>query len=286
MRPSNTRRTNRRTQLALLCSMGAIALISGTPAAESATPTSPTTGVFRICTGCSEHGLTEGTRYSYVVLHTWQSNRIPELKADNPNIKVLVYKDAVGHGVICLLGRRGRCAPADGSRVLLLGSAAPRVVSPRYRRQAHPILLVVESLADGRRQRDLPAGMARQRAGRGHRARVRRCHARRRQPEPGRTSLRQDDREVPAVPRFHGRDVELHGEGRTGSQEPGAARETRRTSSSRTGGSRKASPPGTASSHPAPARCRSTSRSGAWTPVSGSRTTVAFTTTGRTGRSS
>ena len=94
MGPSNTRRTNRRTQLALLCSMGAIALISGTPAAESATPTSPTTGVFRICTGCSEHGLTEGTRYSYVVLHTWQSNRIPELKADNPNIKVLVYKDA------------------------------------------------------------------------------------------------------------------------------------------------------------------------------------------------
>jgi hypothetical protein len=94
MRPDKTRKHKRRALLALLCSIGAVGMVSATPAAESATPFSPTTGVFRICTGCSEHGLSEGSRYSYVVLHTWQSNRIPELKADNPNIKVLVYKDA------------------------------------------------------------------------------------------------------------------------------------------------------------------------------------------------
>jgi putative glycosyl hydrolase-like family 15 (GHL15) protein len=74
----------------------ALALVSlhgaGLPSAGAAgTPSS--VGMLRICTNCSSYGLNRAGAYRYVVLHAWQSSLIPQLKAANPSIKVLVYKD-------------------------------------------------------------------------------------------------------------------------------------------------------------------------------------------------
>ena len=64
-------------------------LTSGAPAAD---PFTPTTAAFRICSNCNQY-LGDGSRYEYVVLQSWESGLIPTLKAQNPNIKVLVYKN-------------------------------------------------------------------------------------------------------------------------------------------------------------------------------------------------
>ena len=50
-------------------------------------------GIIRICTNCASYGMSRGGGYGYVLLHAWQSNLIPQLKAANPNIKVLAYKN-------------------------------------------------------------------------------------------------------------------------------------------------------------------------------------------------
>jgi hypothetical protein len=92
-RPTHSNRHLLRAVFTLVA-VAAAAVLAVTPAAQAATTISPTTGALRICTGCADHGLSDGSRYSYVVLHTWQSGLIPGLKADNSNIKVLVYKDA------------------------------------------------------------------------------------------------------------------------------------------------------------------------------------------------
>jgi hypothetical protein len=55
--------------------------------------TAPTTAALRICSGCADYGLSAPSRYSYVVLHSWQAGLIPQLKSANPGLKVLVYKD-------------------------------------------------------------------------------------------------------------------------------------------------------------------------------------------------
>src|SRR5213592_397537 len=39
------------------------------------------------------HSASAPWRYEYVVLNAWESGAIPSLKAKNPGIKVLVYKD-------------------------------------------------------------------------------------------------------------------------------------------------------------------------------------------------
>jgi hypothetical protein len=74
----------------------ALALVSlhgaGLPSA-GATGTPSSVGMLRICTNCSSYGLNRAGAYRYVVLHAWQSSLIPQLKAANPSIKVLVYKD-------------------------------------------------------------------------------------------------------------------------------------------------------------------------------------------------
>ena len=54
----------------------------------------PSTAVWRICSNCSQFGLGDGSQYGYVTLHSWQSDLIGRLKATNPNVKVLVYKNA------------------------------------------------------------------------------------------------------------------------------------------------------------------------------------------------
>jgi hypothetical protein len=53
------------------------------------------TGALRICQGCAAAGG-DLSRYQYVVLHSDQASLIPTLKAKNPSIKALVYKQAVG----------------------------------------------------------------------------------------------------------------------------------------------------------------------------------------------
>jgi hypothetical protein len=49
-------------------------------------------GTTRICTGCPDQAG-DLSRYGYVTLHAWQYDRIKAIKAANPNVKVLVYKD-------------------------------------------------------------------------------------------------------------------------------------------------------------------------------------------------
>ena len=46
----------------------------------------------RICTGCADKAGDLG-RYGYVTLHAWDAGRIPQIRAENPNAKILVYKD-------------------------------------------------------------------------------------------------------------------------------------------------------------------------------------------------
>jgi Hypothetical glycosyl hydrolase family 15 len=88
----SSRRVVRPVLLAALATAVALAATSGAAAADPVA--SPTTATWRICTNCSQFGLGDGSRYSYVTLHTWQSGLIASLKAKNPKIKVLVYKNA------------------------------------------------------------------------------------------------------------------------------------------------------------------------------------------------
>ncbi|MEP6909245.1 MAG: putative glycoside hydrolase [Actinomycetota bacterium] len=83
----------RRTMLAFVAL--ALPLVGGVQAAGGRVTTAPapSTGALRICSGCANYLNTPG-RYSYVVLHSWEAGRIPALKAANPAIKVLLYKDA------------------------------------------------------------------------------------------------------------------------------------------------------------------------------------------------
>jgi hypothetical protein len=80
--------------LALVFAAGIVFLGAGDPVrgATAAKP-APSTAALRICTGCARYGLDAGGRYRYVILHAWESARIPALKAADPNVKVLVYKD-------------------------------------------------------------------------------------------------------------------------------------------------------------------------------------------------
>jgi len=93
-RQSPTARSRRRRLLA--CAAGALAafqFVGGTSTAQSEGSVVPSTGVLRICSGCSDHGLGDGSRYRYVILQTWQYDKIKQLKAANPSIRVLVYKN-------------------------------------------------------------------------------------------------------------------------------------------------------------------------------------------------
>src|SRR5580765_8798431 len=93
-RATRSGRGRQRLSLAVLSCIGVIALASSSPAAQSAGSFGPTTSAWRICTGCSDYGLDDGTRYTYVILHSWEADRIAQLKSSNPNLKALEYKDA------------------------------------------------------------------------------------------------------------------------------------------------------------------------------------------------
>jgi hypothetical protein len=49
-------------------------------------------GALRICTGCAHSGG-DLSRYRYVVLNSWDAPLLPALKAANPGLKALVYKN-------------------------------------------------------------------------------------------------------------------------------------------------------------------------------------------------
>jgi Hypothetical glycosyl hydrolase family 15 len=75
-----------------VCSVAIAAAGSHAGSATAASP-QPSTAALRVCSGCSKSWTPDGSRYRYVILHTWQASVIPTLKAENPSIKVLVYKD-------------------------------------------------------------------------------------------------------------------------------------------------------------------------------------------------
>jgi len=52
----------------------------------------PSTGALRICTSCDSTGG-DLSHYGYVILNSWDAPMIPALKAQNPGLKALVYKN-------------------------------------------------------------------------------------------------------------------------------------------------------------------------------------------------
>jgi hypothetical protein len=77
----------------LAVSAAIVAALVGGPSGSAAAAPVPGTGALRICTGCVANGG-DLSRYGYVILNSWDHARIPALKAANPGLKVLVYKEA------------------------------------------------------------------------------------------------------------------------------------------------------------------------------------------------
>lgn len=65
-----------------------LALLAVAPSAATAAGI----GSLRICTSCAASGGNL-SRYDYVILHAWEHGRIAALKAANPNLKAIVYKN-------------------------------------------------------------------------------------------------------------------------------------------------------------------------------------------------
>ena len=72
----------------LIVAAATAAVLSSTPSASRAAAT----GALRICTGCAASGG-DLSRFDYVILQAWEHGRIAALKAQNPAIKILVYKN-------------------------------------------------------------------------------------------------------------------------------------------------------------------------------------------------
>lgn len=75
----------------------AIAIVFALPGARHAAPAGaataqPSIGALRICSDCARTGG-DLSRYHYAILNSWDAAKIPALKAANPGLKVLVYKN-------------------------------------------------------------------------------------------------------------------------------------------------------------------------------------------------
>jgi hypothetical protein len=79
--------------LALVRALGAAVAAAFLLAAAAPADAAPGLGAIRICTGCASAAGDLG-RYDYVILHSWEYGRIAALRAANPGVKVLVYKNA------------------------------------------------------------------------------------------------------------------------------------------------------------------------------------------------
>ena len=73
---------------ALVAAAAALVLSAVAPSSAAAAGI----GSLRICTPCAASGG-DLSRYDYVILHAWEHGRIAALKAANPNLKAIVYKD-------------------------------------------------------------------------------------------------------------------------------------------------------------------------------------------------
>ncbi|MDP8930425.1 MAG: putative glycoside hydrolase family 15 protein [Actinomycetota bacterium] len=68
----------------------ALAAVGASPSAQAA-GAAPTVGALRLQQDFDS--LSKPNRYGYVILNSWEHHLIPELKAGNPDVRVLVYKD-------------------------------------------------------------------------------------------------------------------------------------------------------------------------------------------------
>ena len=75
--------------LARIAVLAAVAAALFAPAAHAGTGT----GALRICSSCAATGG-DLSRYDYAILNAWDADRIPALRAANPSLKLLVYKNA------------------------------------------------------------------------------------------------------------------------------------------------------------------------------------------------
>jgi hypothetical protein len=93
----------------LLTLASVLALYSGTRLQSAAAAgTQPSVGVMRICSSCGSYGLNRAWGYRYVVLPAWSSGQIPQLKAANPGLKVIEYKNmAATYSYACTNGVDG-----------------------------------------------------------------------------------------------------------------------------------------------------------------------------------
>jgi hypothetical protein len=83
---------SRRLLLAAVLAVAVLLGLGRSVPASSAAGTEPTIGALRICTNCVPTGG-DLSRYHYVILNSWDAPLIPKLKAANPGLKALVYKN-------------------------------------------------------------------------------------------------------------------------------------------------------------------------------------------------
>ena len=82
----------RSRRLLVLAAIAVLLTLAGVGRGQVAHAGTGTTGALRICSSCAS---TAGdlTRYRYAILNSWDAPMIPLLKAKDPSLKVLVYKN-------------------------------------------------------------------------------------------------------------------------------------------------------------------------------------------------
>jgi hypothetical protein len=76
----------------LVAALFALVLLTGRVSTAHAASAPGNIAALRICTGCAQAGG-DLSRYRYVILNSWDAPLLPSLKAANPNLKALVYKN-------------------------------------------------------------------------------------------------------------------------------------------------------------------------------------------------
>ena len=79
-------------RLPLAATVLALIVLSGTTAVARAATGPGNIATLRICSGCPQAGG-DLSRYRYVILNSWDAPLLPALRAANPNLKALVYKN-------------------------------------------------------------------------------------------------------------------------------------------------------------------------------------------------
>jgi hypothetical protein len=76
----------------LIAAVFALVLLAGQATVARAASAPGNIAALRICSGCTQAGG-DLSRYRYVILNSWDAPMLPALKAANPNLKALVYKN-------------------------------------------------------------------------------------------------------------------------------------------------------------------------------------------------